>query len=140
MQRTANILTAVTLVAALGAGAAIASNKNAYKLPDEVHASSIKVPENTETQAEFAKYASVTQQQAEAAARGRCTARQGRAGPARRRRRLSGVADCGAPRARHDRSLQSTAGNDESAGCRGPGTANTKAATTAASAAERFRP
>jgi uncharacterized membrane protein YkoI len=68
MQRTANILTAVTLVAALGAGAAIASNKNAYKLPDEVHASSIKLPENTETQAEFAKYASVTQKQAEAAA------------------------------------------------------------------------
>ncbi len=67
MQRTAKILSALTIVTALGAGAAFAASK-AYKLPDEVKSASIKVPENTETQADFAKLARITQQQAEAAA------------------------------------------------------------------------
>lgn len=69
MQRTAKILSALTLVTALGAGAALAASKTGgYKLPDEVKSASIKVPEDTETQADFAKLARVTQQQAEAAA------------------------------------------------------------------------
>lgn len=66
MKPTAKILTAVTLVAALGTGTAFATG--AIKLPDEVKSSSIKVPENTETQVEFARFATVSQQQAEAAA------------------------------------------------------------------------
>lgn len=69
MQRTVKILSALTLVTALGAGAAIASGKAGNnKLPDEVKSASIKVPENTESQSEFVKLARVTQQQAEAAA------------------------------------------------------------------------
>lgn len=69
MQRTVKILSAITLVTALGAGAAIASAKAGNnKLPDEVKSASIKVPENTESQSEFVKLARVTQQQAEAAA------------------------------------------------------------------------
>lgn len=68
MKRTAKILSAVSFVAALGAGAAVAANPGLLNLPDEVKSSSIKVPENTETQAEFAKFAKVTQQQAETAA------------------------------------------------------------------------
>ena len=69
MQRTAKILSALTLVTALGAGAALAASKaGGYKLPDEVTAASIKVPEDTETQADFAKLARVSQQEAEAAA------------------------------------------------------------------------
>lgn len=66
MKRTAKILTAVTLVSALAAGTAFATG--AIKLPDEVSKSSIKLPRGVESQAEFAKYAKVTQQQAEAAA------------------------------------------------------------------------
>ncbi|OZA47398.1 MAG: hypothetical protein B7X81_05400 [Hydrogenophilales bacterium 17-61-76] len=66
MNHAAKILTAITLVAALGTGTAFATG--ALKLPDEVKSSSIKVPENTETQAGFAKLSKVTQQQAEAAA------------------------------------------------------------------------
>lgn len=69
MQRTAKILSALTLVTALGAGAALAASKaGGYELPDEVKSASIKVPEDTETQADFAKLARVTQQEAEAAA------------------------------------------------------------------------
>mgnify|MGYP000336000826 CR=1 FL=1 len=68
MQRTAKILSALIIVTALGAGAAIASSKSGYQLPDEVKSSSIKVPEDTETQAGFAKLARVSQQEAEAAA------------------------------------------------------------------------
>ncbi len=66
MKPTAKILTAFTMVAALATGTAFATG--AIKLSDEVKSSSIKVPENTETQAEFAKFATVSQQQAEAAA------------------------------------------------------------------------
>lgn len=69
MQRTAKILSALTVVAALGAGAALAASKaSGYKLPDEVKSASIKVPEDTETQADFAKLARVSQHEAEAAA------------------------------------------------------------------------
>ena len=67
MQRTAKILSALTIVTALGAGTAFAASK-AYKLPDEVKSASIKVPEDTETQADFAKLARIPRQQAEAAA------------------------------------------------------------------------
>ena len=67
MQRTAKILSALTLVTALGAGTAFAASK-AYNLPDEVKSASIKVPEDTETQADFAKLARVSQHEAEAAA------------------------------------------------------------------------
>lgn len=67
MQRTAKILSALTIVTALGAGTAFATSK-AYILPDEVKSASIKVPEDTETQVDFAKLARITQQQAEAAA------------------------------------------------------------------------
>ncbi|MFN3750652.1 MAG: PepSY domain-containing protein [Thiobacillus sp.] len=66
MKRTAKILTAVTILSALAGGTAFATG--AIKLPDEVKTSSIKVPEGLETQAEFGKYAKVTQQQAETAA------------------------------------------------------------------------
>lgn len=66
MKTTAKILTAFTMVAAFATGTAFATD--AIKLSDEVKSSSIKVPENTETQAEFAKFATVSQQQAEAAA------------------------------------------------------------------------
>ena len=69
MQRTAKILSALTIVAALGAGAALAASKTSgYKLPDEVKSASIKVPEDTESQTDFAKLARVSQQEAEAAA------------------------------------------------------------------------
>ena len=69
MQRTAKILSVLTLLSAIGTGAAIASGKaGTTKLPDEVKSASIKVPEDTETQADFAKLARVTQQEAEAAA------------------------------------------------------------------------
>lgn len=66
MKRTPRILTAVTLVASLAAGTAFATG--AVKLPDEVKSSSIKLPRGSETQAELARHARVTQQQAEAAA------------------------------------------------------------------------
>jgi uncharacterized membrane protein YkoI len=66
---TPSILSAITLVAALGAGAAVASDKaSAYKLPHEVKTASIRVPEDTETQAGLAKLARVSQKVAEAAA------------------------------------------------------------------------
>lgn len=69
MQRTTKIISALTLVTTLVTGVAIAANKaSGYKLPDEVKSASIKVPEDTENQADFAKLARVTQQQAEAAA------------------------------------------------------------------------
>ncbi|MHB8915429.1 MAG: PepSY domain-containing protein [Thiobacillus sp.] len=69
MQRTTKIISALTIVTALGTGAAIAANKaSGYKLPDEVKSASIKVPENTESQADFAKLARVSQREAEAAA------------------------------------------------------------------------
>ena len=69
MQRTSKIISALTIVTALGAGAAIAANQaSGYKLPDEVKSASIKVPENTESQADFAKLARISQQEAEAAA------------------------------------------------------------------------
>ena len=69
MKRNAKILTAFTLVAALGTGAALAAGKAAsYNLPEEVKSASIKVPEDTETQADFAKLARISQQEAEAAA------------------------------------------------------------------------
>lgn len=69
MQRTIKILSALTLVTALGAGAALAASKaSGNKLPDEVKSASIKVPEDTETQADFAKLARVSQREAEAAA------------------------------------------------------------------------
>lgn len=66
MKRTAKILSAVTLVSALAAGTAFATG--AIQLPDEVKSSSIKLPRGVESQAQFAKYAKVTQQQAEASA------------------------------------------------------------------------
>ena len=67
--RTATILSTFTLVAALGAGAAIAAdNGNASKLPHEVKSASIQVLENTETQADLARLARVSKQVAEAAA------------------------------------------------------------------------
>lgn len=69
MQRTATLLSALGLIAAVGTGAALASGKSAHNaLPDEVTSASIKVPKNTGTQADFEKLARVTQQQAEAAA------------------------------------------------------------------------
>ena len=69
MQRTSKIISALTIVTALGAGAAIAANQaSGYKLPDEIKSASIKVPENTESQADFAKLARINQQEAEAAA------------------------------------------------------------------------
>ncbi len=66
MKRNTKILAAVTLVASLAAGTAFATG--VIKLPDEVKASSIKLPRGIESQAEFAKHAKVSQQQAEAAA------------------------------------------------------------------------
>lgn len=66
MKRTAKILSAVTIVASLAAGTAFATG--AFKLPDEVKSSSIKLPRGVESQAEFAQHATVTQQQAESAA------------------------------------------------------------------------
>ena len=66
MKRTVKILSAVTLVTALAGGTAFATG--AIKLPDEVKTSSVKLPRGVESQAQFAKYAKVTQQQAEAAA------------------------------------------------------------------------
>ena len=69
MKRNAKILTAFTLVAALGTGAALAAGKAAsYNLPEEVKSASIQVPENTESQADLAKLARISQQEAEAAA------------------------------------------------------------------------
>ena len=69
MQRTATLLSALSLIAAVGTGAALASSKTSHNsLPDEVTSASIKVPKNTRTQAGFAKLARVTQQQAETAA------------------------------------------------------------------------
>lgn len=69
MQRTSKIISALTMVTALGTGAAIAANKTGgYKLPDEVQSASIRVPENTESQADLAKLARISQQEAEAAA------------------------------------------------------------------------
>ena len=69
MKRNAKILTAFTLVAALGTGAALAAGKAAsYNLPEEVKSASIHVPENTETQADLAKLARISQHEAEAAA------------------------------------------------------------------------
>lgn len=69
MQRTATLLSALGLIAAVGTGAALASGKSAHNaLPDEVTSASIKVTKNTETQADFEKLARVTRQQAEAAA------------------------------------------------------------------------
>jgi uncharacterized membrane protein YkoI len=66
MNRTARILSAVTIVASLATGTAFATGS--LKLPDEVKSSSIKLPRGVESQAELAKRAKVTQQQAEAAA------------------------------------------------------------------------
>lgn len=69
MQRTVKILSALTIVTALGAGAALAASKaGGHKLPDEVTSASTKVPEDTETRADFAKLARVSRQEAEAAA------------------------------------------------------------------------
>lgn len=68
MQRTAKIISAMTIVTVLGTGAAIAANQASYKLPDEVKSASIKVPENIRSQSDLAKLARVSQQQAEAAA------------------------------------------------------------------------
>lgn len=69
MQRTAKILSALTLVAAVGTGAALASGKTGYNsLPEEVTSASINVPKGTESQPGLAKLARVSQQQAEAAA------------------------------------------------------------------------
>lgn len=66
MTRNAKILGAVSLVAWLTAGTALATGT--IKLPDEVKSSSIKLPRGVESQAGFARHARVTQQQAEAAA------------------------------------------------------------------------
>jgi hypothetical protein len=66
MKRSTQALTALSLVAALGTGAALATG--AIDFPDEVKSSSIKLPRGVESQAEFAKYAKVAQQEAEAAA------------------------------------------------------------------------
>lgn len=69
MKRNAKILTAFTLVAVLGTGAALATGKAAsYNLPKEIKSASIQVPENTETQADLARLARISQQEAEAAA------------------------------------------------------------------------
>ncbi len=69
MKRNARILTAFTLAAVLGTGAALAAGKAAsYNLPEEVKSASIQVPEDTETQADMAKLARISQQDAEAAA------------------------------------------------------------------------
>lgn len=68
MKRTAKILSAVTFVATLGAGAAIAANPGLRNLPNEVKTSSVKLPLGVETKTEFAKHAKISQQQAEAAA------------------------------------------------------------------------
>ncbi len=68
MKRTATILSAVTFVAALGAGAAVAANPGILNLPGEVNASSVKLQRGVESKAEFSKLASVSLQQAEAAA------------------------------------------------------------------------
>ena len=66
MKRSIQALTALSLVAALGTGTALATG--AIDFPDEVKSSSIKLPRGVESQAEFAKHAKVTQQEAEAAA------------------------------------------------------------------------
>lgn len=66
MKRSTQALTALSLVAALGTGAAFATG--AIDFPDEVKSSSIKLPRGVESQAEFAKHAKVAQQEAEAAA------------------------------------------------------------------------
>lgn len=66
MTRNTRILAAVTLVASLAAGTALATG--AIQLPDEVRSSSIKLPRGVESQAGFARHATVSQQQAEAAA------------------------------------------------------------------------
>ncbi|MGN2392800.1 PepSY domain-containing protein [Pelomicrobium sp. G1] len=66
MKRSTQALTALSLVAALGTGAAFAAG--AIDFPDEVKSSSIKLPRGVESQAEFAKHAKVAQQEAEAAA------------------------------------------------------------------------
>ena len=66
MKGNLKVLSAVTLVASLVAGTALATG--AIKLPDEVKSSSIKLPRGVESQAEFATHAKISQQQAEAAA------------------------------------------------------------------------
>lgn len=66
MKRSTQALTALSLVAALGTGTALATG--AIDFPDEVKSSSIKLPRGVESQAEFAKHAKVAQQEAEAAA------------------------------------------------------------------------
>lgn len=66
MKRSTQALTALSLVAALGTGTALATG--AIDFPDVVKSSSIKLPRGVESQAEFAKHAKVTQQEAEAAA------------------------------------------------------------------------
>ena len=66
MKRSTQALTALSLVAALGTGTALATG--AIDFPDEVKSSSIKLPRGVESQAEFAKHAKVAKQEAEAAA------------------------------------------------------------------------
>ncbi len=65
MKRSARMITLLSLVAALGTGAAFATG--AVNLPDEVKSSSVKLPRGAR-KAEFASYAKVDQRQAEAAA------------------------------------------------------------------------
>ncbi len=66
MKRSTQALTALSLVAALGTGTALATG--AIDFSDEMKSSSIKLPRGVESQAEFAKHAKVAQQEAEAAA------------------------------------------------------------------------
>ncbi len=66
MKPIVKIISAFTLVSVLGAGAALATG--AIQLPSEVRSASIRVPEGTETQAEFARHARIDRAQAEAAA------------------------------------------------------------------------
>lgn len=66
MKPIVKIISALTLVSALGAGAALATG--AIQLPSEVRSASIRVPEGTETQTDFARHARIDRAQAEAAA------------------------------------------------------------------------
>lgn len=65
MKRTTRTLTILSLVAALGTGAAFATG--AVKFPDEVKTSSIQLPRGVK-KAQLATYAKIDQRQAEAAA------------------------------------------------------------------------
>ncbi len=66
MKPIVKIISALTLVSALGAGAALATG--ALRLPTEVRSASVKVPEGAETQADFARYTKIDRTQAEQAA------------------------------------------------------------------------